>query len=260
MRRLTRKYIRKKCRPSRKARQIIILPPRPPPFRVAILYCGRIKGYTNVEQVLLNLQRKYNATVFCSLNKKTKSDYIKTFCEKFGISDERLNLEPTKTQEHIYAGITLCDLNMTLFDKERTYSQYFHKYRCFRLLEAYQQKYGIKFNCVILFRADVNSQEEFVIKRPEEETLYIPEGKDYYGLNDQIAYGNYESMKKYCDGVNSVKTVCDQLGLLNFPYSINENIMKRHVENTRCRIQRFPYSYELHPSKSEPLPEYDDFE
>ena len=114
MRRLTRKYIRKKYRASRKSRQIIILPSRPLQFRVAILFCGRIKGYTNVEQILLNLQRKYNATVFCSLNKRTKSDYIKTFCEKFGISDERLNLEPTKTQEHIDMKMTLCAENTRL--------------------------------------------------------------------------------------------------------------------------------------------------
>jgi len=107
MRRLTRKNIRKKYRLSRRARPIIVLPPRPLEARVAILFCGRIKGYTNVEQTLLKLQKKYNATVFCSLNKRTKSDYIKRFCEKFGISDERLNLEPTKTQEHIYANITL---------------------------------------------------------------------------------------------------------------------------------------------------------
>jgi len=127
-------------------------------------------------------------------------------------------------------------------------------------LEAYQQKYGMVFNSVIVFRADVNSSEEFAMKRPEENTIYIPEGKDYYGLNDQIAYGNYESMKKYCDGVISLKIVCEQLGLLSFPYSINENILKRHVENTRCRIQRFSYTYELHPSKSEPLAEYDDFD
>jgi hypothetical protein len=149
---------------------------------------------------------------------------------------------------------------MSLLDKERTFSQYYHKYRCFHLLEAYQQKYNIKFNCIIIFRADVDSSDEFIVKPPEENTIYIPEGKDYYGLNDQIAYGNYESMKKYCDGVNSLKTICETIGLLEHPYSINENILKRHVENTKCRIERFPYRYELHPSKSDPLPEYDNYE
>lgn len=235
-----------------------------PPFRIAILFCGRIRGYTHVENYLLDLKKKYNAVVFCSLNKRTKSDYIAEFCSKFGISDEQLNLELTKTQEAIYSSLTLCSDETNASDngisKEITYSQYFHKYRAFQLLEAYQKRHGITFNCVILFRADVEASEEFRIRKPEANTIYIPDGRDYYGLNDQIAYGDFESMKHYCSGVIHLKRVCDQLGILRFPCSINENLMKRHVENTECRLVRFPYNYELHTKRSEPLAAYDDFE
>jgi len=255
----TRRNIYKKHRQSRKNREIIICA-KSSPFRLAILLCGRIKGYTNVEQYLLNLKRKYNATIFCSLNKKIKSDYINKFCSRFGINDEQLNLEPTKTHEHIYSNLTLCADEMNIVDRERTYSQYFHKYKCFKLLKSYQLKHSVNFDCVLFFRADIDSSEEFKIRRPEPNTIYIPEGKDYYGLNDQIAYGDFEAMRLYSDGVVFLSKVCLQLGILKFPYSINENLMKRHIENTKCRVERFPYNYELHHLRSEPLSEYDDYE
>jgi hypothetical protein len=261
----TRKVIHKKRHFSRKNKKTCnkskpSISSTTRPIRVAILFAGRIKAYTNIESYLLNLKNVYEATVFCSLNKKIKSDYIQTFCNKFGIRDEQLNLELTKTHESEYSQWIMCSNESTADERERRYSQFFHKYRAFQLLESYQTNHKIAFDCVLLFRADVNSSEEFILKPPKENTLYIPEGKDYYGLNDQLAYGNFETMKKYCYGAVHFKDVCDQLGILKFPYSINENIMKKHVENTKCILERFPYNYDLHYSRAEPLPEYDDFE
>jgi hypothetical protein len=118
---------------------------------------------------------------------------------------------------------------MSLFDKERTFSQYYHKYRCFRLLEAYQQKYNIKFNCIIIFRADVDSSDEFIVKPLEENTIYIPEGKDYYGLNDQIAYGNYES--EINNAIQQNKNACVNVNKIFDFYKNNINIFCDEIYN-----------------------------
>ena len=58
------------------------------PLKVAILFGGRVLGYENVKDNLSNIMNTYNPTVFCSLNKKNKSEYIKEFCDFMKIDDE----------------------------------------------------------------------------------------------------------------------------------------------------------------------------
>lgn len=52
-----------------------------------------------------------------------------------------------------------------------------------------------------------NGQLNFNDYEPKENTVYIPKGMDYRGINDQFAFGDYESMRKYY----SVYLNCEEL-------------------------------------------------
>ena len=100
------------------------------PKNLAIIFTGRIKGYTEVKDDLLNLKNDNNGTVFCSLNKQNKSDYIKTFCEAFGVKDEQINLEITPpTPEYMNKHP----------NQNNFYSQCYHLKKAFNMLKIYQK-------------------------------------------------------------------------------------------------------------------------
>jgi len=240
-----------KVRQSRKNKQIIIYPKRVR-SRVAILLIGRIKGYTNVEEKLRKIQKRYNATIFCSLNKRDKSNYIQVFCNKFNIGDSQLYLEPTPPVPNY---MTKYPFSLPL-NVEAVYSCSYHKKKCFDLLEEYQKKQNIQFDCIIYYRADIDGEEDFVISEIENNTVYIPEGFDVSGINDQIAYGNYRIMKLYFSILDSIEEMCNWEGILYHP----ELLLKKHLDHKNITIKRFPYKYTLHPSRVAPLAEYDDFQ
>jgi hypothetical protein len=79
----------------------------------------------------------------------------------------------------------------------------------------------------------------------EENTIYIPYGNDYadYGkfdrINDQIAYGNVDAMKKY-NYINPVDLLEKQLSIPH-PESLNfANIIFNNLQ-----VERFDLKYYL---------------
>ena len=217
------------------------------PKSVAMFFVGRIKHYTDVEANLMKIKAKYNPTFFCSLNKKVKSDYIKTFCDKFGIQDSQINLETTVIPDWVK---TLPKEGETSYDN--TYSMFYHMNKAFQLIEAYQTKNKMKFDCVLLYRADMGSSDVLQLELPLENTIYIPLDHDYRGLNDQLAYGSFNTMKKTCECVKNIQKICKEQGVLYNP----EAIYKKHIMNEGLNISRFKYVYSLLDSRNQPLAAY----
>jgi hypothetical protein len=227
------------------------------PNNIAILFSGRIKGYTYIEQHLDALQKKYNATFFISLNKEQRSEYIDNFCKKFNIGDDQAIIEKTISPEWIRS------FNVEYHVPEgkegshvdNMYSMVQNIYSAFNLIAPYQEKHNTQFDCILFYRADIHSEEIINITMPVENTVYIPEDFDWLGgINYQIAYGNYDAMKKYCDLVNNLQKLCGEQRISYHP----ETLLKKHLENEGLTIVRFPYNYSLHPKRHESIPEYDD--
>jgi hypothetical protein len=209
-------------------------------LKIAILLSGRIAGYENVENNLQNIVKKYQPVFFVSLNKKIKSPYIDTFCKKYNIDDDRLYLEKVNTPQYIY---TLKGHPLTYI--EGTYSMFYNNYCAFKLLETYQTKHKMQFDCILLYRAEMDSSELIQLNIPEKNTIYIPEGDDYDGLNGIIAYGDYNSMKNYCNLVNSIEIMCKEQNVLYIP----EVLVQKNIEFAKLNVQRFKYKYILHASR-----------
>ena len=224
------------------------------PKHVAILFAGRIKAYEHSEAKLKELQNKYNATVFCSMNKKIKSEYVKKFCATFDVKDEQLNLEPTVTPDWVKQ---LPKNKET--SSENFYSTLYHKRKVFDMLTEYQNKNNIKFDCIIFLRADMDLSFSPVLNIPpiKHNTLYVPEPiYDWSGLNDQMAYGDFETMKKYCGLINEIEKICKVQRLLFHP----ETMLKKHIENSGIHLERFNHFYILHKARHNHNPAHNDYE
>ena len=70
---------------------------------------------------------------------------------------------------------------------------FINKQRVFQLLENHNETYDI----VVSLRIDLVFKDTFDFSNVVENTIYIPNNYDYYGINDQVAYGTMEVMKKY---------------------------------------------------------------
>ena len=217
------------------------------PFKVAILFAGRIKAYENVKDKLLKIKNIYNATIFCSINKKTKSDYINTFCNTFDIKDSQLNLELTVVPPMIY---DLYRDDNTSYD--RTYSMFYHIKKAFDLVTNYQTVNNMTFDCILFYRADIDNFDTLAINHPEKRSVYIPEGNDHGGISDLCAYGDYDTMNKYCNVINSIEHICKSQHVKFHP----ETILHKHLLNNSLNIIRFPYNFVLHPSRKNSNPDY----
>jgi len=227
------------------------------PPKVAILFVGRIKGYESVKDNLKALKDKYNATVFCSLNKITKSDYIKGFCDLMDISDDRLHLEKTPMYPEYINHVNMDDDARGKWGDgnalESIYSFLYQMQKSFKLLEDYQIKNNMMFDIVLYYRADIETKAELTFNTPiKDMTVYIPEsGCDYGGgLCAQAAYGNVKSMRYYCNIIDSLKYMTTEQ---NEKLRI-ETLIKKHLENSKVNVERFQYSFTISPLRHQPNP------
>jgi len=204
--------------------------------KIAIYFSGRIKSYQNNIDNLINIKNKYNPVFFISINENEESEDIKKFCGIFNITDkqkyfEKLN-EPTflhkypKRDEVVYYN---------------TYSMWYHNNKAYELIEQYSKDNNIQFNIVLKYRADIKVPKLIEFENPLDNTIYIPEGNDWVdGLNNDMAYGNMDVMKKFSSLVNSIEDICKK-GVIFHP----ETIFKTYINDLNIIIKRFPYSYEF---------------
>ena len=55
----------------------------------------------------------------------------------------------------------------------------------------------MQFDVVMKWRSEIIFNNLFNIENILDNTIYIPIGKDWGGINDQVAYGNLNSMTFY---------------------------------------------------------------
>ena len=89
---------------------------------------------------------------------------------------------------------------------------FINKNRVLNLLEEHINKNNIQYDCVVSLRIDCVFRNKFDFVSLDNNTIYIPSGYDYVdkGINDQIAYGKIDVMKKYnsINGVNLLEQNC----------------------------------------------------
>lgn len=231
---------------------------------IAVLFSGRIKGYEACKRHLLELKHKYSPVFFCSLNKKLLSPYIRKFCKIFNIDtgeqnskNKRLNLEPTVLPEWIDE-LDTHPYNQTM----NVYSVLLHNKRAFDMVTEYQNRNNMRFDIILLYRADIKSNNMILLKDVKPNTVYIPEGDESiihpeewhrkYGINSVMSYGDYSSMQKYCEAVDNIQNLHEKVNVGVH----HEGLILQNIIDKNLKISRFPYEYYFEESRHKPNKEY----
>jgi len=98
---------------------------------------------------------------------------------------------------------------------------FINKNRVFMLMEEHISKNNNQYDCVVSLRTDCVFKSKFDFNSLDNNTIYIPFGYDYINnaINDQIAYGKIDVMKKY-NSINAVDLLERKLSIPH-PESLN---------------------------------------
>jgi hypothetical protein len=156
--------------------------------KVAILFSGRIKGYENVKDNLESIKKAYNPIVFCSLNKRFNSEYIKGFCDFMGITTDQLKLIRSPRVPNVLLdnpkvhadpdwvrGIKHGNSEGKEGRYSGAYSYMFQMKSVYELMEEYQKRNNMVFDIVLSYRADIDTKEKLELAYPVKDmSLYVP--------------------------------------------------------------------------------------
>jgi hypothetical protein len=117
---------------------------------------------------------------------------------------------------------------------------FINKNRVILLLEEYMKKNIIQYDCVVSLRIDCVFKNKFSFNNLDDNTIYIPYGADHIinGINDQVAYGKLDVMKKY-NSINPVDLLEKKLSIPH-PESLNyANIVYHNLKIERQHIEYY---------------------
>ena len=120
---------------------------------------------------------------------------------------------------------------------------FINKQRVFNLLEKHVKKTGTKYDVIVSIRTDLKINSKFNFKIIPN-TIYIPRGNDfiYHAINDQIAYGSYDVMKKYMNVINN----CDDILKRGKSIPHPESLTLANLELNNIKIVRFGLDYYIY--------------
>lgn len=210
-------------------------------MKIAVLLTGRICNNLklNIYNENINTLKLLgdDLTFFVSINKSVNNqEYTQKFVNDLNITNDQINIEQTQEPQELY---NYPKQKETIY--HNAYSMFYHNKRSFQLMEQYQIKHNIKFDVIIKFRGDLKSTQQFPIETPLNNlTVYIPKNFDWSGINDQIAYGDFESMKIYSNCVDHILDYCKN-NIIFHP----ETILKHHLNTNNLNIKRVKYEYNI---------------
>ena len=208
------------------------------PMKVAVIFVGRIKGYAPYLSKLLEFKNRYAPTYYCSLNRPADNDEasklfdeeLDKFAKELGITRENMNLETTPFPDF------LKDVkNYKSWSPNNAYSMFYHENKAFSLIENDVVRNKRQYDCILYCRADMDSEDKLVLEIPKPNVIYIPSGEDFDGINDKLAYGNFDSMKKYCSVIKDLTSSESMNGMMP------ESILKRHLDAEKLEVVRIKY-------------------
>jgi len=120
---------------------------------------------------------------------------------------------------------------------------YINKSRVLSLFDKYMTEHDIKYDVAVSLRIDCLFQNSFNFDNLLENTIYIPAGFDYVynGINDQVAYGKVDVMKKYNSIFHNMFYLLDnKLSILH-----SESLHYANIQFYKLQIQRPTINYNL---------------
>lgn len=116
---------------------------------------------------------------------------------------------------------------------------FINKGRVFSLLEEYVEKEKVHYDIVLSLRIDLVFKDKILFRHPLDNIINIPLGSDWDGINDQIAYGNINTMRKYNNIFKYIIHLLDEKLSIPHPESLTIANVKYH----NLEISRFKLDY-----------------
>jgi hypothetical protein len=237
-------------------------------MNIAVLLSGRIvtKDYEKTIKRLKNTFIGYTPIYFLSISETVHNEeFTNKFIKDMNVGG--INVEQVEAKKEFFKYPKRPESDYT-----RVYSMYYHNKKCFDMMEKYSIKKNIKFDIVVKYRSDIDNgvavkqiipsitnyytnnytdntdiicvpslfYKPLINDKLEDNVIYIPNNFDWGGINDQIAYGKVDIMKKYCECVDNIEKICE-LGMIFHP----ETLLKTHLLINRLHVKRVDFNYTL---------------
>lgn len=203
-------------------------------MKIAVLFSGRIFKFGNhYNNIMENIVQGHDADFFLSHSPELDED-LESFCEIYqpiATSNDPIP-EFDFTKYPNYPG--------SVTHRRNVICMFYNRRRVFNLLDTHIKTNNIEYDCIVSYRLDLFSYNK-IDYNIQSNILYIPEGSDHYGgINDQVAYGTYEPMKKYMNPINHIDDILLNIGIFHAELINKENLLLHKVA-----IQRTLFDYEI---------------
>jgi hypothetical protein len=210
-------------------------------MRIAVLFSGRINRYKeHYENIKMAIGQDHEIHFFLSHSPEC---------------DENLD-----EFDHIYQPKTLNNHPIHYLDvsnykchpasnSHNMMCMWYNRWRVFTDMQKYMVATGVWYDLVICSRLDIWCYQllDYNLFDPSKLTdqgVYVPEGHDWGGLNDQMAIGTYYAMEKYMTLYTNMKEILDELMISLGTYG-PEPVLKTHMVQQGMTVHRFHLDYRL---------------
>lgn len=201
-------------------------------MKIAILFSGRILGFEkSYQNIMNNIVQGNEVDFFISYPKDSDINEMNAFLERFEPKEFMKSDEEYFFVKHVY--------RKTRGSWHNVMCMYLNRKNVIELFKKYVEENDINYDLVISYRIDywihskLNLQE--LVNKSKEGFLCIPDGNDYFGINDQMAICNMNMMIEYMSVYNSLEYLLDRYKLLD-----PEVLLKRYIEYKKMKVFRFP--------------------
>ena len=206
-------------------------------MKIAVYFSGRVDGYEHtLDKLEKHFFSKYDCDFYWSLDHEQETEYHATLRQilhpkgvNFQVLDQKFIDVPLASTETF---------------QRNSLSMFFHNMHCTNMIEEYCRLTNTVYDCIVRFRIDIDSDEDFVI--PDvimANTIYIPSGFNYRGICDRIAFGDYKSMMIYSNVYIHIHNyVYVRKAILNPEY-----LVMFHINENNMNVIRVNYRFRLHP-------------
>lgn len=202
--------------------------------KIAVYLSGRVRGYENtIEKIKEKFFNNYDVDIFVSIDNEKDAyhqhfeDTVKpvgSFYEKYDRMFSQLPVAPAECKHR------------------NSLAMFYHNSYAMKLIMDNIRNNNVHYHAVVKFRVDIESEDSFII--PDniiKNGIYIPNGNNYRGICDQIAFGDVQSMLIYSTLFMHVHNYIYAKKAFFSP----EYLLNFHINENNMNIIRFPYNFNL---------------